>query len=382
MRIAMFTDCYKPIVNGVVSSISCLKETLVKKGHEIIIFCPGHPGHKDTEDGLRRFYSFTFPLQPEERVTLPFPSKHLKNFEQAGFDCIHIHTPFNLGFIGRRMSKKHKIPMVFTHHTLWEEYVHYIPFISREWLRKKAISLCRGFCNSSNCVIAPSAMVKDKLISQGVKSPIEVVPSGITAELFKCGDASIVRKKYKIPPEKRILTFAGRIGKEKSIDFLLEAYRVVIEEFPDVHLFILGDGPERKNLENLAKSLRLMDNITFTGYVPREEISNYYSASYLFIFSSLTETQGLVMQEAMSCGCPVVAVDATGSSETVRNGIDGFLTPFSKEEFSSKILLLLGDKPLRERFSESAAKDAHRFYTDHMGEKVIQVYLAAIESAA
>ena len=376
----MFADCWHPVINGVVTSMGILRSRLEALGHEVDLFVPDTPGFIDQDPHVHRFFSISLPIHPESRFSLPHPWSHISRLKQARPDVLHIHTPFNLGQLGRWVSDKLRIPYVFTHHTLWEEYVHYVPLVSRRLLRKTAVSICQTMCSRAAVVITPSHEVCDRLRAQGVVRPIEVIPTGIDMEVFQGGEPERVRQELGIAPGDVVAIYAGRMGKEKSIDFVLDAFAHMVKDLPNARLIMVGGGPERAALENQARRLGLLDTrkAIFTGYVPRAELVHYFKAARVLLFASTTETQGLVSLEAQAAGCPVVAVRASGSSEAILNEETGFLVPADLKTFASAAQRLLVDDHLHARMSARAVQRACSASCMEMASHTLAVYARAV----
>ncbi len=381
MRVAMFADCYHPIVNGVTTSIQLQVGALQEAGHEVLLFAPGVPGHVDREPWLRRFASLTFPLHPEERVSLPWPIAHFQEAVRFRPDVVHLHTPFNVGLFGWLVAARLGRPRVFTHHTLFEEYLHYVP-LPPGWLRPVAVALCRWFWNTSEVVVAPSLQVEDRQVEQGLRRPHRVIPTGVDVASFRGGDPRGPHRELSLGPEDRVLLYMGRVAREKSLDFLLEAVARAHREDARLRLVLIGDGPERPALQARARELGLAGHAVFLGYRPRAELKHYLAASTAFVFASQTETQGLVLLEAQAAGVPVLAVRASGSAEAVvpeRSGI--LVEPGDLEAFVAAALRLAGDEVLRRRLVAGAREQADRFSVSAMGERMVEVYQQALEGA-
>ena len=370
----MFADCFHPVVNGVVTSIDILRSKLVSLGHEVTLYVPTAPGRTTDDRAVHRFWSFAAPVHKESRFALPFPLSSLGRVRTWRPDIIHIHTPFSLGVMGLYASRHHRVPYVFTHHTLFEEYVHYVPLVSQPLLRGLAVSLCRGFCNRSGGVIAPSDEVRERLLEQGVTRRIEVIPTGIDVEIFERGEPARVRAELGLRDDQPVAIFAGRMGKEKSIDFLLDAFAHVVETLPDARLILLGGGPEQAALERRARAVGLGDRAIFTGYVPRNQMVSYLQAARVFVFASTTETQGLVSLEAQAAGIPVVAVRASGSNEAVRDQETGFLVEGDLGTFADATLRLLTDDALQARMAAQARTWAHACSSQSMADRTLALY--------
>ena len=373
MKIGFFTNVYKPVVNGVVSSIYSFKKGLEELGHEVYVFAPTYPGYKDDEKNIFRIESLKLPLQEEYRITLlVFNKKSLKVIKEL--DIIHTHYPFIMGNYGSFFANFHTKPLVFTYHTQYEKYTHYIPF-EQEITKKFTRWIVKDYANKCDCVIAPSESIRKMLLKQGIRSRIEVVPTGIDLKVFENADKNIIRKKYNIKPEQKLLLYVGRIAKEKNLEFLLKAFKIVLNKKPDTYLMFVGHGPEEGYLNGLIKRIGLEEN-TFSVSVSRS-VQDYYAAADLFVFSSVTETQGLVLVESMAAGTPVVAVDSLGIRDVV-NGKNGSLTKESLPEFSEKIIKILENDALRKEMSQNARKTASRYSIQKMSKRMLKVYKSVL----
>lgn len=376
MNIAIFTECYHPTINGVVISIDTYKKELTKLQHNIFIFTPQHPDYKDKEENVFRFFSLPYPAKVKDyRFPVPNLFGVLQKIKRYNIDIIHTQTPFFVGAIALLCARISKIPCIFTFHTKYHEYTHYVPIIPNSLLKKASIKWSKTFCNLCNYVIAPSDDIKNMLLEFGVKTKIETIPTGIDLDEFKIDiDKEKLKEKYKIPQDKFILIFAGRLAKEKNIDFIIDAFNLISKKRDDIHLLIVGGGVEEKNLKLKVESLNLKDNVTFTGLLQKKDVLPLYKISDIFVFSSFTETQGLVISEAQAGGLPVVALAASGVSDVVRNGVDGFLCPNDLNIFVEKILYLLENEEVRKKFSENAKINAEKFSSHTQAEKLIEVY--------
>jgi glycosyltransferase involved in cell wall biosynthesis len=294
----------------------------------------------------------------------------LKNIE---LDIIHAQTPFTLGWIAMRQAKKKNIPIIHTYHTLFTEYVHYLPFSKGIglWLTKRG---SRDYCNRCDGVVVPSSAIAEELRSYGVKKPIEVIPTGVNAELVKKGNAHLIREQQHLAPEAEILLYAGRLAREKNVEFVVQAFKEIAQVRRNAQLVIVGDGPQRKYLENLVQNLKLEHRVTFTGFLQKEVLASWYKAADVFLFASTTETQGMVVLEAMEMGTPVVAVNAMGVKDVVGDNIGGFSSTLNIQEFTAHALKLLENDDLRQRKSMEAVKKAEKFSTTEMAQKMINFY--------
>lgn len=372
MRIAMFTDCYQPVINGVVTSISILKQSLEAQGHEVFLYCHDFPGYRETEFNVFRFRSVTAPFQHENRMSFPWPLKPIGMLARKRVDVVHIHTPFVVGLYGILTSMWLGRPRIFTHHTLWDEYTHYLPF-PRFISHAIAMGLIRTFCQGPSAVISPSEMVKSRLREQGITKPIHVLPTGIDPTVFQDGDPSGPLQELGIQKGQKLFLYIGRLGKEKSVDFLFET--LAMAPFPEVRLAVIGDGPYRAELEKIRDGLGLQGQVEFLGYRPRTELKNYMAAARGLVFASQTETQGLVLLEAQAGGCPVLAIRGPGVTEAVNDGHSGrILEPGDKEGFLACWRELTHDDEMHARMSRNARSWAEDFSAQAMARKMVAVY--------
>jgi len=348
MKIGLFTDTYKPQINGVVTAIDVLAKEL-SKNHDVYIFAPKVPGHEDRKKNVFRYSSFKFLFQPEYRIAVPYS---IKEIEDLHLDVIHTHTPFSIGILGAFVAKKNQIPLIHTYHTLIPEYVHYITSYGKPLTTKVAEKVSALYCNLCDVVIAPSKNVKKLLKKYGVKRRIEIIPSTIKEPLEV--STKEIKRKFGLD-NKKVLLFVGRLGKEKNVDFLLRVFKKVNNKDPDTHLLIVSSGPERKNLENLALELNVP--VTFTGYLSDKDLARCYKAADIFVFASTTETQGLVLLEAMSYGKPFVAVKAGGIN--IPKG--GLMAKCEEKDFANKVLKVLKNDKLRKRLGKEGREYVKEF---------------------
>lgn len=372
MKIVFFTDTYKPQINGVVRAISDSEEILRRKGHDVFVVCPRVKDYKFPKH-VFSCRSFDFKPYPEYKAAVP-SRKLIKWIKKIKPDVIHVHTPASIGIMGLAIAKFLSIPVVATYHTLIDEYFK-LYFISKN-LRKGLISdllisklvgkYTRIFYNKFDCVIAPSSAIKKILLDYNIRVPIHVIPSGVDTRKF-----SPTRKKNN-KEEIRIL-WVGRLGKEKSIDVLLRAFKNVSKRFPKSKLMLIGDGPDRERLENIANKLKI--NAYFLGYVSEDYLKKAYRNAYLFVSPSTTETQGLSVLEAMSSSCPVIVSDSLGFKDFVKHGFNGLLfNPKNSRDLEKKMILAIENKSLREMLARNARKYALKLSKENQVDKIISIY--------
>lgn len=379
MNIGIFTETYKPNINGVVTSIEIKKRELEKLGHKVYIIAPYDPAYEDRESDIIRLKSFVLVFQPEYRLAYPPMPKMMKRLRKLKLDIIHAETPFSLGLIAAYMAKNEKIVFLHTYHTLFAEYVHYLK-LPVTFTKKAAEKVSAAYCNMCDHIISPSIDVKNELLRYGVRKPVTIIPTGIDNESFKIGNPLKVREKFGIEVDEKVLIFVGRLGKEKNIDFLMESFKELKNKGREkIKLLLVGDGPHREELKELAEKYGIEKDVSFAGYVHREEIVNYYKAADIFVFSSLTETQGLVVLEAMASSIPVVAVKASGVEDMVVDNISGFLTKNSIEEFNEKIELMLDNREKREEIIKNGVNRAEEFSPEGTIKKLSEIYEELLE---
>lgn len=367
MKICFFTDFYLPDPNGVAENVALSAKSLEDRGHTVYIAAPKYPSFKDKDPRVIRLPSTKVYKNPEFRLFVPLPEKGFRRLTTLPADVFHGHAGGTLTILGWELSRLKNTPYVFTYHTLLNRYTHYIP--GNLLSPKVAEVATKVYCNLTDYIIAPTTRVKKELLKYGVRKPISVIAGGVDLARFNGKNKDYLRDKLGLPKAAKILLYVGRLGKEKSVDFLLQTFQLTKQKRKDTWLVLVGDGPERKNLEQLAGRLKISDQVIFTGVISRDEIPLIYSGADLFVFASQTETQGLVVIEAMASGLPVVAVEDAAFEGVILDGKNGFLTRKVQEEFAQKTLLLLENPSLCEQFSLkarehivanfSAARQAH-----------------------
>lgn len=374
MRIAFFTDTYRPSLNGVVTSTDTFRRELEILGHQVHIFAPASP-HADREPGITRIASVPFPTEPNCRVALPVPPKLILAFRRGNFDLVHTQTPFGLGIWGAALARLFRKPLVHTYHTFFAEYAHYLrmnPQVGRAFVAQYS----RIYCNRCRAIVVPSATFIEVLRSYRVTAPIRVIPTGVSIpEVLP--ERSEARRRLGLPADLPLLLYVGRLAREKSIDFLLEALvQLRARSGGDPRLVIVGDGPQREELEALADRLGLGGAVHWIGGIPHERVFDYYAAGDLFVFSSRTETQGLVVAEALAMGLPVVAVKGPGVCDYVSAATGGALVDPDIDTFLAEVQRLLADPELRAEAGRRGRKSGEAWSSRHQAERLSDLYAA------
>jgi glycosyltransferase involved in cell wall biosynthesis len=379
MRIAIFTDAYLPEINGVTTSIELFRAELLRLGHEVYIVAPNYNRNQEEGTWVIRFPSipYFFPQMRERRFVFPSFRKLFK-LGKLGIDIIHSQVPGNMGVYALWASRWFRIPHIHTYHTLYMQYTHYVNFPTAfstravRWISQHFLGRCQR-------AVAPSRQIRDELHSYGVDCPIDVIPTGIEPQdRSTLKSATEVKRRFSIPEEAPLLCYVGRIGREKNIGFLLEMFARLRRRLPSARFVIVGDGPERQRLMRKAYDLGLGETVRFAGYIPRYLVFSVCRAADLFVFASKTETQGLVILEAMSVGTPVVAVDAMGVSDLQADGRGGFLSPPQVSVFTDRVEQMLTDRELREEKAREAEAKADEWSMRNMTKKLVASYQASI----
>lgn len=377
MRVGFFTDCYLPSGFGVETSIETFRKTLEQMGHSVFVFAPYFPGYKDENPNVFRFRSVRVIKKPPMHLAFPFlPLNGLKQRVDLPLDIVHSQTPFGMGLLGKYVSYHQKIPLLYTHHTHYPEYVK-VYFKEKLVLPKLAEFLVKWYSDMCNGVIAPSLKIKRLLQKYGVKKQIFVLPTGINLEFFrkKPGLRERIRKQLTIKASQKVLLFVGRMGKEKNLDFLIKALAEIVKIIPQARLVMVGDGPYLPFLKELALNLGLAENTIFTGSVSYPEIPGYYQAADVFLFASLTDTQGLVILEAIASGLPVVALKDEAFSQMVLAHKNGFLIKkASPRDFAQKVIKLLENPVLWKNFSKQSQRIAQGLSKENQTKRLLQIY--------
>ena len=325
MNILMVTNTYPPHVGGVAVSVKSQVDKLFEEGHKVLVLAPTFEGVEEYEDknvvrvaAIQNFNGSDF------SVRLPIPTFLFSRLNEFRPDLVHSHHPFLMGDTAIRIAAKWDVPLVFTHHTKYEDYTHYVPGNSPA-LKKFVIRLSSGYANLCQRVIAPSESIKKLLLQRGVTTPIDVVPTGIDTLRFGKGDPDKYRSKFGIPESATVVGHLGRLAAEKNLIFLTKAVRAFLENQISAHFIIVGEGSAEAEIKKLLSSQHLSNRIHFTGTLQGQELVDALHAMDLFVFASKTETQGLVVAEAMAAGLPVIALEASGIVEVVKDGYNGRL---------------------------------------------------------
>jgi glycosyltransferase involved in cell wall biosynthesis len=382
LHIAFFTNTYHPVVNGVVRSISSFRETLSRAGHNIFIFAQSDSDYQDQDPFIFRYPSLPLPIAVDVPAAIPVSPFVDQLLPALKLDVIHAHHPILLGQTAARKAAELDLPLVFTFHTKYWEYTHYVPFPQeaiQEFLKNAVHNWLRDYMQKCHHIIIPSESLKNTLIKQyGLEEGYSVIPTGIDMEPFREADGKGLRTSRGWQDE-ILLVSVGRLALEKNWETLLKAVAKVCPLYPRLRLLLIGDGPEKQNLEDLAQELGIDQQVSFVGQLAFDEVPVYLKAADLFCFTSTTETQGLVTIEAMAAGLPVVAVDGSGTRDIVEDGKQGLLVANDADRLAAAISTLLSDPALMRRFAARALRKAKSFDMGNLGRKLVSVYERSIE---
>jgi len=400
MNVVMFTDAYWPRVNGVTVSVDSFSRALIKAGHQVLIICSYYPeglsapislpDNSETDDGLKvvRVPSVPAFITKEDRI-----AKFNKWFwvfrrvEQFSPDVIHINTEFMIAEFGFMYARVHNIPAIYTFHTMWEDYgPNYLPMFPRFVVKLIVRGILKNIFRRTYRVIVPTPQIDEVVRKYKPRSDTFLLPTGIEPELFDHDKAEgeVFREKLEeLHPQlkgKRILLFAGRVTREKNVGFLLKILPEIIAKHPDVVLLIVGSGPDLEYFQDEARKAGIEEACVFTGYFDRRDLALMYIISEIFVFPSLTDTQGLVTLEAMLSGTPVVAIGAMGTLMVMGGDNGGFMVKNDKAEFTKRVLELLEDRELYSRKSLEAKVHARSWSIEELTIKLIDIYKFTIKT--
>ncbi len=369
MKIAMLTNNYKPFVGGVPISVERQAEELVKLGHDVTVFAPEYTEKGSAVDGRDEEYDHGIRIvrfRTGKRCMengMVYPKLILREitkvFEKETFDLIHTHHPMFVGPTALYLGKKYSLPVIYTYHTRYEDYLHHLDFFQEgkgnSALRRKALQLgreqivpryMRWFTNRCDLVLAPTAGMQKRMRENGTYASTAVFPTGLTEEFYLeyPDEAQEIRKTY-LPDGGRLFCTTGRLEEEKNPRFLLEGIIKLKEKMAEpFQVLMIGDGSLRTELERETKEMGIEDVVRFPGNIPNDQVNRYLQASDVFLFASKSETQGIVLAEAFAAACPIVAVDASGVEDIVENGVNGFKTTEDVDVWSDKVLEVLENR--------------------------------------
>jgi 1,2-diacylglycerol 3-alpha-glucosyltransferase len=385
VRVLFISDVYFPRVNGVSTSIRTFREDLTRSGVETVLVAPEYGGlARPGEQGVARVPAGWVPQDPEDRrMHWSALGRTLETLRPLNFDLVHIQTPFVAHYAGVRFARRARIPCVETYHTFFEEYVHhYVPALPRFAGRALARAVTRSQCRDVQALIAPSEPLRQSLLEYGVRTPVHVIPTGLPADRFTPGDGRRFREHAGLPADRPLVTYIGRVAHEKNIDFLVRMFAGVREAVPRAMLVIAGEGPAREPLRRLVAERGLEDHVHFAGYLDRDTtLLDCYAAAAVFVFASRTETQGLVLLEAMAQGAPIVSTAELGTRSILVPGCGALVVEERTAPFAAAVVRILTEPDLAGELSQQGRPYARRWSSAAMAARLADLYGSVLEPA-
>ena len=372
MRVGIFTNSYRPLISGVVNAIDSIRKELLRQGHTPWIYAPSVSGYREQHAGVLRYPALNLTRNVQYPLPFPYWPPNERAIGRSSLDILHSHHPFLLGDSAWLWARRRKIPLVYTFHTQYEQYVHYVPLPQAplKALTRWAVS---QYARRADLIIAPSPAIRSLLDEYKIRTWTETLPNAIDLSPFQSRQSqSDCRQRLGWPNDSTIALYAGRLGKEKNLEFLLQAFASLHERNPQARLAIVGDGPELENLR-----LQAHPSVLFSGRVAYQDIPDYYQAADLFCMSSTTEVKPLVVLEALAAGLPVVAVAACGTSDTLTDGLDGLLTEQRLDPFIDAWASLLDHPNRRQQMAQSARQTSSLYGIDNYVRRLTGLYQEA-----
>ena len=375
MRILMLSDVYFPRVNGVSTAIQTYRQQLPSHGIASALLAPRYSA-REWEPDVERLPAWTVPMDREDRIVRPGLFRQRAIRAAANCDLVHIQTPFSAHGAGIAAARRHGLPVVASYHTLFEEYLqHYAPFLPKSWLRALARRISRYQCNQLDAVIVPSAQMQERLLEYGVTAPLHILPTGIPLGRFAHGNRDRFRQHYQIEPDRPVALYVGRAAHEKNIDFLIDALQIALKSVPRLLLLIAGEGPALQRLQDHARHLGISESVRFVGYLDRtHELPDCYAAADQFVFASHTETQGLVLLEAMAAGLPVVALAKMGTCDILVEASGAIAPPAEREAFAAAMVQVAATPTLRHTMCEKGRAWATSWSDEALTARMAELY--------
>lgn len=374
LTILMLTNTYAPIMGGLERSIQTFSSEFRRRGHRAIVVAPAHEGAPEREAHVIRLPAFQRFSGTDFSVNIPIPGLLAGVMDRFRPDVLHAHHPFLMGDIALRLASQYHVPLVFTYHTLFEQYSDFL--LKGEAGKRFVSELATGYSNLCDHVIAPSESVRNLLREKGVVKPITVVPTGVNPAFGEKGAPSAIRRRLKIPRDAWVAGHIGRLSPEKNLEFLADGVTRFLKQEKKAHFLLVGKGPSLKSVLRSFAEAGVKDRVHYAGVLKGQDLVSAYQAMDTFAFASQSETQGMVVTEAMAAGVPVVAVDAPGVREAVRDRVNGRL--LAKEDADAFAKALSGvsqlSAPRLKRMQAAARKTADGFSLELCADRALQVY--------
>ncbi len=383
MKIGMFTNTYKPHVGGVARSVAFFTEDLRSMGHRVLVAAPEFPGARDDDPDLLRVPALQEFNGSDFSVRLPTPFLVDEKMETFTPEIVHSHHPFLMGDTALRVARSRNRPLIFTHHTLYEQYTHYVPLDS-EAMKRFVIHLATEYANFATRVVAPSESIARLIRKRGVRRPVAVVPTGVDLAFFEKGRGGAFRRDHGIPDDAPVVGHLGRLAPEKNLAYLARAMATFLGGRPEVRFLVVGEGPSREPIRQALEAQGVADRLVLAGQLSGRALADAYQAMDLFVFASRSETQGMVLAEAMAAGKPVIALDASGTREVVDDELNGRLLSEDADEaaFAAAVAEFFDHPEQARKWTNQAGRTARQFSREASARKLLEVYEGALADAA
>ncbi len=381
MNIAIFTNNYLPNPYGVTTSIESFRKQFEKKGHTVYIFSPENKDYEDKNPNVFRYPSIDIKYKIKFPIPIPYSSEIDKKIKELDIDIIHSQHPNLLGDAAAKWARKKNIPLVFTWHTLYNKYTHYVPLVPEKILSKIATVNAAKYANKADQVVIPTASIKEIIMGWGIDNKnIIDIPTGVEASYFENANGQSIRKKLGVKSSQKLIMSISRLTREKNVIFLLKVMIKVLKINPDAVLVFGGEGYLREEMQKMVEREGLIRKIIFPGIIEKDDMKNYFKAADIFVYASKSETQGTIITESMYSALPIVALDATGSSSLIENEKTGILAPDNENEFAKAINMLIKDDEKRKILGENAKAVAESKYTSEVcADRMLETYKKTIK---
>jgi 1,2-diacylglycerol 3-alpha-glucosyltransferase len=380
LRIGLFTDTYAPQVNGVSISLQLVSEGLKNRGHQVTIFAPRFPGYHDEQPSVVRLPSLKYLNDPPIYVAVLGTPRSTWSLTRKHFDVLHAHSPLSVGLLAYLTASTKNLPLIYTYHTSITDYTHYLKFIGGTGIiRHGARWFSTASTNLGDQIVVPSPKFRRLLLAQKVNKPIHTIPNGIDLSNFKVAKhPGSLRNKLGVKKDAPILLSLGRMDPEKHLDFLVDAFALLVRQYPDARLVFAGDGSARKGVEEKVAAMQLKDCVHFLGMVNRADIPDVLHDATVFLSASITEVHPISVIEAIASGLPLVAVQDEAFEGMIENDQNGYLVPMDVKVFSDTLSTLIGDPEKLERFGKKSAELSQKFSIEGQVETLENLYIEAI----
>lgn len=385
MRVALFVETYLPYINGVVTHVNLLKEGLEKQGHTVLIVTADpNVKHHEIKNGVLYCPAVSIKKLYSYGIAAPYNRRRMKLISEFNPDVIHIHQEFGIGMSGLYAAKTLNIPVVYTMHTMYDEYLYYVAHEAfMPIVRRLSHGYFKKIAKRSDRITGPSKKVSEYLDKIGVKKQVNVIPNSVELNKFNLDEVDKeyglkIRKEYGIKEDDFVALFVGRLGKEKSVDILINYWKQELSQDKNIKLLVVGEGPVRKELMEQAEELKITDQIYFAGKVEHEALPKYISACDIYVTASTSDTNSISMKEGMAMGLPVLQILDKLNEDQVVNGINGYV--FEDAKSLAKHLKTVKDMPekelkkLKQRVSNSVLDADCNSLAKYIEELYYEVY--------